>query len=546
MKKYLTIILIMILNGWVVFPVLSPAQVTHDKIIEKIKVGWWQVPVLAIDSSGNAVTDLSEKDIQLRVNGKLITDFVFFKRAFSSTQESQQQATGKTKELAPAAGKQVVLLLFDLAMSGRVSVKRSKTLAKTIIKSAAPGTHFIVMTIEPFAGLNFICQNKDDKKDLLKRIKKKVIGKENPRIVSQAQISLATSSSMDGIKDHEGEFFMSRSAMWHKRRTSAFFKAFKTLYFHLSGLEGNKFIYFFSEGISNSIRDSLRGEYAQYNDDLKETAKNLARCGGVFFLINTRGVDQYTSNRLMASQYGNQSLDSVKSISGEDSLQILANESGGKYMEGSKKTLAKYITNINRVFYEISFRNPPGQSISSREIKVTCKRKDITIISLRSVETMKSYRKMSKIEKELLAVNLVTGNPLVKKRITPLNARIKKTEKKEKEIIYRVKIPKTFLMKKLDLYKLWVDHADGVAEIIKIKKKQLELKTDTFDVRFKRGEENEDKSEDEIQARKENSYERKTLSGIYFVLVEPISNQVRVHGMEEYEADLEIPTKKKY
>jgi len=410
-----------------------------------------------------------------------------------------------------------VILLFDLAVSGRVAVRRAKELAVGLISRAATGSHVVVMTIEPFAGLHFICQGDahKDKELLLKSIKKKVKERINNRIVRIEDTSTRTDGTpmLDGREaNSDQDFFYRSSGSWYKRKTSAFLKAFKSLYFHLASQQGNKFVYLFSEGISNSIRDSLRGSHAWYDENLKESAGDLGRCGAVLMLINTRGTDL---DEDIADSQLSSGMVTGNPASGEESLHILAEESGGKYIEGTKKQLLKRIIHLQQVYYEISFQDPPGFSGSNRDVRVESLRKGVVLVSLRSLEGPKNYRDMGKVEKEILAVNLITNNPLIKRKISYVDITPEKIEKRDWETSYQLKLDHRLKDKKLDLYKVRLTDDHGVREIINVKKKKVETKTGLLRIVFKR-DINEDKK---IET--------------YFLLVEPVSNSLLLYGIND-------------
>jgi hypothetical protein len=70
MKAYVIISMLMISLIIVILPIFP--QQEHPKIVEEVSVKWWQVPVFALDKSGNPVTDLEPGDIQVQLNGRHI------------------------------------------------------------------------------------------------------------------------------------------------------------------------------------------------------------------------------------------------------------------------------------------------------------------------------------------------------------------------------------------------------------------------------------------------------------------------------------------
>lgn len=151
----------------------SYSQDDHKKIVENVDVNWWQVPVFALDSSGNPVPDLITEDIEVRVNGKRIDGFAFYKRSFSITEfkKTTDQPAVTANGTAPVQMKQnAIFLLFDMVLSAEPCGRRSKQVAKEIIERTAPGTRFVILTIEPFKGLNHVFGPINDKKELPEKL----------------------------------------------------------------------------------------------------------------------------------------------------------------------------------------------------------------------------------------------------------------------------------------------------------------------------------------------------------------------------------------
>jgi hypothetical protein len=92
---------------------------------------------------------------------------------------------------------------------------------------------------------------------------------------------------------------------------------------------------------------------------------------------------------------------------------------------------------------------------------------------------------MNHIEKEILAVNLVTQNPLMKTLLSSQPARITQIKENKKKVIHTVVLPENFLNQQLDLYKLWIK--DNL-EVVSIKAELLVPKKEKIKIQFdKRG-----------------------------------------------------------
>ena len=102
----------------------------EKRIIENIKVEEWIVPVYAVDSRGNSVTDLKNDDIELFVNNHKFSHFNFIRRKYL-IENDQKQEWFKNKK-----GEKIVILVFDTALSKSPSIMKSKLSVPTIGRSA--------------------------------------------------------------------------------------------------------------------------------------------------------------------------------------------------------------------------------------------------------------------------------------------------------------------------------------------------------------------------------------------------------------------------
>jgi VWFA-related protein len=437
-------------------PGFSQEETQHKAIVEKVEVNWWQVPIFAVDKQGSPILDLKDTDIEVWLNGQRIEAFTFYKREYIVSTPVQKERVDSHQ--APSVlNSQSIFLVFDVALSDQGCTVRSKTIARKIVIDADPGTQFTVLTIEPWKGLHHICGPTTDKTGLLDKIDKKVLGKNNERIID--------SSKFFANPDNDETGGMERQiASYFLKKTESFFDALKSLYLAFNSMEDNKFVYFFTEGIAGSILGRLKGERTRYKARLKNAAKSLGRGGAVLFIVNPRGVSD-TSDLVTRSVNAKDNRDAGSTISifdkeaersGEYYLRYMAKESGGKYLEGTKEKITAVLEQMHRAYYEISFPDPPQLKGTTRDITIKSKRKDIFIHSLRSLEKTKTYQEMNRAEKEILALNLISQNPLMKSKLSCQPARVTQIKKHKNSIVYEILLPKEFLNQPLDVYKVWV------------------------------------------------------------------------------------------
>jgi len=480
----------------------------HKTIKEEVSVNWWQVPIFAIDRAGKPVTDLESEDIEIIVNGGIMPRYTFEKRNFlvSETRETltADQEVPTAKQVIEKRNK-VIFLLFDLSLSSPSAIIRSKKIAEKIIMEADRNTHFFVLTIEPFKGLEYITDGKDNRNQLIWLIDKKVIAKKNRRIIVSSVAGTGggkrsrakyTKEEIDFLKNPDREYF--------KRKFMAFNYSFETLNICLNAIDGNKFIYFLSEGISNNGMNDIRGGGTMYRYYLKMMAQYLSRSGAVLFIINSMGV----INSLGTS------------TSGEESLYFLAQQSGGKYLEGTNTDIVQTLDDIHHAYYEISFPDIPVRKDIPRDIKISSKRKGVSIHTLKQLEKSKEYSEMSDIEKELVAINVVTKNPLFKTKITISDNHAFTTKEMGGKNIYSMNIPQHWVKNSLDLYEVEMEvdeFSDTAKTVKKIKKESLIPKSDSIEIKLKAEKMKNEPEEGNIEIK------------YFFVLVNPSQNQVYVY-----------------
>jgi len=488
-----------------ILPCFSQEEQEHQSIVEKIEVNWWQVPIFAVDGNGNPIVDLKKNDFILKVNNKRVKEFEFYKRAFTVTSNNDEIDNSKDSghmeaenQTTPVVKNNVVFLLFDVSLSAITCTKRSKKIAARIIADAQPGIQFILLTIEPFKGLNHIYGPSDNKEELLHKIKKKVIGKPNKRLVNpnnffgDDSLSNPIVRTITGARKRysrrDGGQLRELAATYYLRKNRCFFDSFKSLYLVFNSMADNKFVYFFSEGLTNSIRESSMGGRSLYNFHLKRMADYLSRSGAVLFIVNPMGVgndsELVTENKDANSNAAGSATsyyDMEKSISGEDWLKYLAVESGGKYLEGGDELIVRKLEHMHRAYYEISFPDLPGLKGNSRRITIKPKGDNIAIHSLRALEKYKHYDKMTRIEKEMTALNIVVRNPLIKSTLSILPADIIHIEKNKKEVTYTILLPEDFLEQQLDLYKFRIKDDQ---KVIDLKTEKLILLREKLDIKF--------------------------------------------------------------
>ena len=129
----LPVIILIILLG--VYPVTPQAE--QKEIIEEVTVNWWLVPVFAVGKDGKAILDLKVQDLEVWLNGNRLTTFEFYKRTYGVTGEEGDQPPPDAASVTPPPLEKIqeklVVLLFDLTICSRSSLRGAKLIAEKII-----------------------------------------------------------------------------------------------------------------------------------------------------------------------------------------------------------------------------------------------------------------------------------------------------------------------------------------------------------------------------------------------------------------------------
>jgi VWFA-related protein len=421
---------------------ISPAVLfsQQEKIVEKVTVDWWVIPVFAVDQAGKSVTDLKAADIELKVDNKKIATFELIRRSFTVSVSERSEIKEPSPPPPPEKRIRHVFLLFDTALSTKESTDKAKVIARKIVTNAEKNTRFFIMVIEPFSGLVYVGGQTNDKAALTDIIDKKVKGRKNARVPSASEVIASDEGKISKYDPEDLRFLRARAGKYYKRKSKSFTQSFESLYYALSTIKENKFVYLFTEGISNAVQDTETGDLSLYRRYLTRMAEYLGRSGAVLFIINTFGTTD-------PGMYG---------ASGENYLRFLSRKSGGKYLEGKDEMIIEKIENLHQAYYEIFFPAAPKTKTGTVKISIQPKRKGIDIHTLQFAEKPKHYAQMQSIQQEVLALNLITGNPLYESGLSTENVKIDNVSKKRRKVIYQVAVPDRMVNQRLDLYKLWI------------------------------------------------------------------------------------------
>jgi len=430
-------------------------------IVESVDVDWWILPVFAVDKNDNSVLDLKDNDIEVLINGRVINSFTIYKRDFNIEKVKKPTASVQKAPLK----KKIAFLIFDIAFTTLDNLGRSVSIAKDLIAKGSDSTAFVVMIVDPYAGLQYKGGPETDKDILNRIIDKEVTINERARSVQPA-VAAISGAQVSGRKGNKygpgGVAFLSEEITSSLRNSNQnFYFSFESLYYSLNQITDNKFIYFFSEGLSFWSRKSARHSEEMYFRSLKKAADMMGQSGSVIFVINPKGFDdsEITGGEFSGLQVG------------DDSLKYLASESGGKYFRGNKKDLAERFEKMNRAYYEVAFSDTGMPDGGIGEIEVRSKRDGVVLHSLKKIEKKKNYSQMNKIEKEMLAMNLLDRNTMFKPPVKIRGFKVlSEVQKKDKKFI-KLRLPGKYKRKYVDLFIITTGDEKGSIDSIKMEKK---------------------------------------------------------------------------
>lgn len=446
-----------------------PAQ-DQPNLQQEVVVRWWLVPVYAMNKDGSPAVGLQEKDLAVYLNRQQVPLFDLHRKEFRVAEPKQPPPAGPTA-LPPPFERKLVLLVFDSAFSNSEVLDKAKNVSKAMLAQEAQGARFLVLSIEPFGGLKTILGPTRDRDLVARNIERYVFGKKADRLRTSA-------TDFTGVRnvDPPGRPLFDRNpdeprtpGRWaalpekldaaDKRRTASIYaQALMTLDLILGYFKDNsKVIYLFSRGIpaealerkSDGAMDaSIQPEEGVYSDLAPDTfnlkvlvnvARSFNRNGSLIFLINPAG------KRLSAHDRD----------SGEPSLRILADESGGRYYAGPDEEIAREITRMESAYYEISFPDAAEYQGADMDLEIRPLKPDLEICTVKRVSRGREYRQMTRLEKQVLVLNLLDRGPYAQTLLKVVEAEWQPVGFDRGRLHFSVRPPRELSRSEWDVFKVW-------------------------------------------------------------------------------------------
>ena len=419
-----------------------PAQEQQQPPIqEEVIVRWWLVPVYAVDKAGLPILDLSPEDLEVYIGGQRVDPFSLHKKRFEVTEAPKQKGTPARASQQPAQRK-LVFLIFDTAFSPYNLLAKAKSIARTVIAQSDGSAQYVLLSIEPFAGLTYIYGPTQNLDLLSKNMEKHIAGKKADYLQTSAMDNStirdpyppgdARNPSSGGwgtlgsgaVRQYSalGVDSLGRITGRDKKRLAASYaSALMTLSAVLGTFrEYSKVVYLYSCGIPSeallnrtewvSKPAAAPNEPPEYTvalspdmvayDTLTMIGRHLNTSGALLFLVNPSGTRVDENDR----------------DSGEHSLRILADESGGRYFEGAEKDVAREVNRMEGGYYEISFPDKPEYEGQELGFEIRSHSPDVQIFTVKKVGREKSYAEMTELEREVVILNILNDGPFANAR----------------------------------------------------------------------------------------------------------------------------------
>ncbi len=336
--------------AWAAFAALPAEQQAPSEIRTS--------PIYATARDGTPVTALRPDDLEVKLDGRRVAAFTLIK--------------------GESANK-LVFIILDTASLGSNALSVSKKIAQSTVAQAGPGVRFVVMSVDPGAGLNLICGPTTERETAAAGIA--------GSIVSKIQSSAVGVSVVDGIAGPAPRQVREED---REQIGTIIIDSLKTLSSVLARFpESNKVVHFYSGGIPQGpmpdrspikrytyVGDSTTPR--RYEDvenftspsletyeQIRSAGRAVKKSGAVLFAIDTAGVLKRAADE----------------SSGESSLRLLVNESGGRFFKGTDEDLTGSLAAAEQGYYELAVGVPESKRDEGITLEVRAKDRALTLSS---------------------------------------------------------------------------------------------------------------------------------------------------------------------
>lgn len=424
-------------------------------------------PVYATAKDGTPAAGLTAADLEVKLAGSPISDFTLTKG-------------GSTNKL--------VFLVFDTASLSSNLLSKSKkiavsSVAVSSVALAGDSARFVVMSIDPGAGLRPICGPTTDKALVTKTIGKSISSKSdsNLRALATDSSSFVDTRQAYRIGAQGAPMALATRGMDYRdverqdrQVGTILITSLRTLDAVIGRFpESDKVVQLYSSGIPqlatlnhSSINQATVPTFSTSPtwvvsaepgsadsvtlDEIRSLGQGVKKSGALLFAVDMAG-----------TRIGEDS-----TASGERSLRMLVNESGGRFFKGSDKDIIDSLSGIEQGYYELSFPLPQEIQGASISLEVRAKNPDITLTSVSSLAKARSFAEMTDAEKQS-AIMAVLSNGLVGDIGLEVSTVPVDVSGNGEEARLSVQLPVELSHAEWDIYRVWMDTSMGTFQIEK-------------------------------------------------------------------------------
>ena len=407
-----------------------------------------RVPLLVVDSRGLAVSDISGENIQVYANGRLLASFLLKKHTPASSQPAQR----------------TVFLIFDSLSATHLWLSKAKNIAEQIIASSSPGIDYLLLSLEPGSGLRYLLGPSGDRAEVIRTLRKKIVARQPGTTLDSLPhrfdrddgLLVADPRSprpqMGELRTERDPLSAPQTRLDEQKKGGLFLTSLGTLNAALSGFNDSvKTVYLFSGGIASrtnyqdlsTTNPNLHGEVQTVDSLFLNSLVGLSDVfrarGAVVFVVNAVGA------QIAQGEVG----------SGEQQLRLLAENGGGRYLEGEPEAIVRQIAAMENSFYEIILL-PDELGSGPIDIEVKSGNPDLKLYYGRRAFPSRGFEQLGREEKMRLALDAAEEGYASKMALNPQTAEyVAKSEGKDR-IEYRLKLPATFLGLPLEVFRVWL------------------------------------------------------------------------------------------
>jgi hypothetical protein len=409
-------------------------------------------PLYASNKDGTPAAGLTAADLQVKLGGNPVEDFALTKGGSQNT---------------------LVFLVFDTASISSNLLSKSKKIAESTVSPADSQVRFVVMTIDPYAGLKPICGPTADKRLVVKNISKSVTAKRSDYFESRAtdgtgirdaypdwhskdprQVTIE-GKNRDLQEDRQVANVLVTSLVTLNNILRRFPESDKVVHLYSCGIPtgataDHTQVVYLGDGVTAPSRADMSSPDRVIYDQIKAAGQSLKKNGALVSIVNPSG-----------TRVGEDD-----ATSGEQSLHMLVNESSGRYYEGTDKSITQALIATEQGYYELSLPALPEAPGAEVGIEILAKNPEIRLTTVPYLARSRSFAEMTPGEKQAVIVSILTDGLVgdIDLKIGGIPVAIQAAGE---EAQLTAQLPSAISQSEWDIYKVWRDPRKGGVEVEK-------------------------------------------------------------------------------